>query len=222
MTLCPLCDCENTPFFHRDATREYRRCRECQLIFVPEQFWLGHTEEKAVYDLHENHINDAGYRHFLSRLCTPLLSRLGAAPRYGLDFGCGPGPALAAMLEEHGHSVDLYDPIYFNRPALLSNQYDFICTTEVVEHFRNPKSSFSLVFNMLKPSGWFAVMTKRVRDEAAFKNWHYIRDPTHILFYNEKTFAYLAEQHHAELEPVGTDVVLFRKESTSPAGMVTI
>ena len=222
MTLCPLCNSEDNWSFHRDAMRQYRRCRKCELVFVPELFWLNRVEEEAIYNLHENDSNDAGYRHFLTRLCTPLLSRLGATPRHGLDFGCGPGPALAAMLVEHGHTVELYDPIYFDKPALLHKKYDFICATEVVEHFRNPRESFLLVFSMLKPSGWFAVMTKRVRDEAAFKNWHYIRDPSHIVFYNEKTFQYLAEQHHADLELPEADVVLFRKMETSPAEMVTL
>ena len=32
----------------------------------------------------------------------------------GLDFGCGPGPALTLLMEEAGFAkMNLYDPFYF-------------------------------------------------------------------------------------------------------------
>jgi 2-polyprenyl-3-methyl-5-hydroxy-6-metoxy-1,4-benzoquinol methylase len=213
MYTCPLCDCEVCWFFHGDNVREYLCCRRCGLVFVPQVFQLNRREEKAVYDLHENGVNDIGYRKYLARLSTPLLHRLGTAPRHGLDFGCGPGPALAAMLAEHGHTVELYDPFYFDNPAVLAAKYDFVCATEVVEHFRDPKMSFSLMFNILANLGILAVMTGRIRDQESFKRWHYIRDPTHVSFYSEKTFAYLAEKNRAELEFVSSDVVFFVKQT---------
>ena len=44
----------------------------------------------------------------------PLLARLGPAS-HGLDYGCGPGPALATMLREEGHGVTDRAP----QPALI-------------------------------------------------------------------------------------------------------
>ena len=64
-------------------------------------------------------MNDAGYRRFLSKLADPLMARLAPGAR-GLDYGCGPGPALAAMLREAGHEVALYDPFFAPDPAPLS------------------------------------------------------------------------------------------------------
>ena len=108
---CPLCGEAAPHHYHRDLRREYLQCVRCALVFVPSHYHLDRDAERAEYELHENDPADAGYRRFLSRLVDPLVQRLpdNAA---GLDFGCGPGPALAAMLEEQGFSMSLYDPFY--------------------------------------------------------------------------------------------------------------
>lgn len=209
-TCCPLCGREGSEGFFEDRHRSYCRCAHCALVFVPETYWLDPDEERATYDLHRNDVRDPGYRRFLSRLSIPLSQRL-APGRYGLDFGCGPGPALALLLEEQGHRVNLYDPYYFDDPAALDDCYDFICATEVVEHLRDPAGEFSRLFRMLKPGGRLAIMTKLVIDRQAFSRWHYIRDLTHICFYSRETFKYLAQRFKAGLEFVASDVVFLQK-----------
>ncbi len=208
-TRCPLCKGGDTEPFHEDAVRIYMVCSSCQLVFVPTVYWLSLKEERATYDLHENDVNDPGYRRFLSRLTTPLLERLEPG-RQGLDFGCGPGPALASMLEERGHRMELYDPFYANNPSVLNSTYDFICATEVVEHLRDPDQVFNTLFGLLKPGGLLGIMTKLVTDKSAFSNWHYIRDLTHICFFHRKTFYYLARHFGAELNFSGKDVILLQ------------
>lgn len=204
---CPLCGHGGVKFFFEDITREYLRCVNCELVFVPQVYWLSEEEERATYDLHQNDVRDQGYRKFLSRLTQPLLEKLQPEQK-GLDFGCGPGPALAMMLEENSHRVDLYDPFYYNDISVFDKVYDFICATEVVEHLRYPKKDFSALFKMLKPGGWLALMTKLVIDKDAFSKWHYIRDMTHICFYRERTFKYLAHQYNATIDFVADDVIL--------------
>ena len=103
---CPLCSGSTANDFFVDQRRPYLRCGDCALVFVPPAYYLDREAERREYDLHRNEVNDPGYRRFLSRLSEPLLQRLtpGAS---GLDFGCGPGPALAHMLEEAGCLVAL-------------------------------------------------------------------------------------------------------------------
>ncbi len=209
-TSCPLCCSERISLFFTDKNRQYLSCARCQLVFVPERYWLNAKAEKAIYDLHENDAQDQGYRKFLSRLSSPLLERLTPAQK-GLDFGCGPGPTLAKILIEQGHEVDLFDPFYFNNPGALTKIYDFICATEVVEHLHDPNKEFSTLFSLLKPGGWMGIMTKLVIDLQAFSNWHYIRDLTHISFFSRNTFEYLAESYSAELCFIDNDVILLRK-----------
>lgn len=206
---CPLCLSQKIEPFFLDNIREYFRCQNCELIFVPEKYWLSFADEKDVYDLHENDPIDLGYRRFLSRLTTPLLERVGAC-KNGLDFGCGPGPTLSIMLEELGHQVALFDPVYYPTTSVLQQKYDFICSTEVVEHLHNPNDTFTLLFNMLEQKGSLAIMTKLVSSKSAFERWHYIRDMTHVCFYSEATFAHIAKRFNAEYEIIGNDVILMK------------
>jgi SAM-dependent methyltransferase len=211
---CPLCSRSRSLPYFENRHREYLQCPRCSLIFVPPKYHLHPDAEKATYDLHENTSDDPGYRTFLSRLTVPLVALLSPGQK-GLDFGCGPGPALAAMLREQGYEMDLYDPFYHDDPAVFRKQYDFICTTEVVEHLRTPSREFERLFSILRPGGILGIMTKLTAGRERFAGWHYIRDLTHICFYGQATFEYIAEKYGAKLDLVDKDVILLRKKRTS-------
>lgn len=208
--ICPLCNSPGSLPFCRDRRRPYRRCEECRLVFVPVAHHLCPAAERAEYDLHRNNPDDAGYRNFLARLSRPLCDRLPAGAR-GLDFGSGPGPTLSLMLAEAGYEMAVYDPFYAPQQEVLQNRYDFISCSEVVEHFRYPGREFATLWGLLSPGGWLGIMTKLVIDRQAFARWHYKNDPTHISFFSRETFSFLAEQLPAQLEYVGSDVILLHK-----------
>jgi len=212
ITNCPLCFSHALYPFHRDWKRDYLHCRQCDLVFVPEHQHLPPADEKTIYDLHQNHADDPGYRQFLSRLATPMLARL-PKQAFGLDYGCGPGPVLAHMLQEQGHPVALYDPYYAPDQRPLQQRYDFIVSTEVVEHFRHPQQEFERLFSLLKPQGTLGLMTKLVIDAEAFSGWHYKNDQTHISFFSRSTMHWLAERYGCQLELIGQDVIIFTTQS---------
>lgn len=166
--------------------------------------------QRAVYDLHRNVSHDAGYRGFLDRLALPLIERLTPGSR-GLDFGCGPGPVLAAMLVEQGFEMAVYDPLYANDARVLRQTYDFITCSEVVEHFHDPALEFERLSSVLRSGGWLAIMTQWFSAERDFARWHYPRDPTHACFYAERTFEWLARRHGWRLHRPGANVALFEK-----------
>ena len=91
---CPVCEDASTRFFAAVAGREYLRCDACEATFLTPAQRPGRAEEKSEYDRHRNNVADEGYRRFLARLADPLLKRLPSNSE-GLDYGCGPGPALA-------------------------------------------------------------------------------------------------------------------------------
>ena len=207
---CPLCGGHSVADYHSDKRRDYLQCSLCELVFVPSHQQLSQQDEKAIYDQHQNSADDQGYREFLRRLTNPLLGRLKGGSQ-GLDFGCGPGPTLSVILEEQGHHMALYDLYYANNPAVLERQYDFIASTEVIEHLAHPGAELQRLWSLLAPGGYLGLMTKQVKDREAFANWHYKNDLTHISFFSEQTFAYLGRQWGSTPEFIGADVIIFRK-----------
>jgi len=179
-------------------------------VFVPRNQQLSPADEKAIYDQHQNTPNDSGYRVFLSRLAAPMIERLKPQSQ-GLDFGCGPGPTLSVMMEEQGHHMELYDIYYADYPQALEQQYDFITSTEVVEHLANPRQELDRLWGLLRPGGYLGLMTKLVVDRHSFASWHYKNDATHISFFSVATFNYLAKLWDSSIEFIGADVIILRK-----------
>lgn len=217
MIPCPVCKQTTTHHLMQCDGRDYLRCESCLATFVDPEQLPSQDSERSHYQLHDNRPDDPNYRRFLSRLSEPLLAVLPSA-QYGLDYGCGPGPALGVMLEEAGYRMRLYDPFFYADETALQGQYDFITCTEVVEHFHRPAEQFERLNTLLKPGGVLAIMTCFQTDDARFANWHYRRDPTHVVFYREETFRYLASQFGWRCEIPCKDVVLlFKPGSQSPS-----
>ena len=207
---CPLCHHTQTNFYHRDKQRQYLQCQQCLLVFVTPEYLPGIAKEKQEYDLHQNSSEDMGYRNFLARLSLPLMEKL-TPESQGLDFGCGPGPALHLDFKEAGHKVELYDPIYFPHTEFKEKKFDFITCTEAIEHFHQPEKEWKLWMQILKPNARLAIMTKRVTNLQAFARWHYKNDQTHVCFFSDYTFEWLAETYALSLEFISKDIVILQK-----------
>ena len=208
--ICPVCWAAGAAHFLAAGGRDYWRCPTCLATFLQPEQRPSPAEEKAHYDHHENDTDDPRYRAFLSKVSVPLLDRL-APGSSGLDYGCGPGPALAAMLTEAGHRVALYDPFYRPDPEPLRETYDFITCTETAEHFHDAAIEFDRLDGILRPGGWLAVMTCFQTDDARFADWHYRKDPTHVVFYREATLRHIATERGWSCEVPVKDVALIRK-----------
>lgn len=207
---CTVCSAPATrPFLSVDG-RNYRRCDRCMATLMDPAQWLSPEMEYTQYLEHENNVTDIGYRKFLSKLADPLLKRL-VSGLDGLDYGCGPVPALAQMLSEAGHNVSFYDPFFSPNQALLGGVYNFITCTETIEHFHQPAEEFARFGQMLRPGGWLAVMTCFQTDDDRFSSWHYRRDPTHVVFYREATLRHIARGFGWSCEIPIKDVALMQK-----------
>lgn len=207
---CIVCGGSSVNFFASVDGNAYRRCRACQATFLNPAQRLSAEEEYARYCQHRNDPNDKDYRRFLSKLVDPLLQRLSPQVK-GLDYGCGPGPALACMLREAGHRMRLFDLHFFPDPEPLGDLYDFITCTETIEHFRRPSEEFARFDRMLRPGGWLAVMTSFQTDDDCFATWHYRRDPTHVVFYRDATLRHIARRFGWSCEIPVKDVALMQK-----------
>ena len=211
-TPCPLCqaDVNTSAIYFQDKKRPYHQCHRCALVFVPSRYHLTQQAEKEEYDKHQNELEDEGYLRFLSRLYLTLNNRL-APNSEGLDFGCGPGPALAHKLSQLGYPTAKYDLYYFPDKRVLEKQYDFVTCTEVVEHLAHPMLQIEQMLECLKPGGTLALMTKLVIDQQRFATWHYKNDPTHISFFSRETFEYIASELRLTVEFIAADVIFISK-----------
>jgi len=91
-------------------------------------------------------------------------------------------------------------------------QYDFVTCTEVAEHFYRPAEEFDTMAALVRGGGLLAVLTSFQPESAdQFAEWHYRRDPTHVVFYGAGTLALLAEERGWTCEIPVKDVAIMRK-----------
>lgn len=209
--LCLLCRSPSN-YFSQDKKREYWCCSHCDLIFVPRKDHISSAQEKREYDQHENDPSDANYRNFLNQALIPLEKLLTPGMK-GLDFGSGPGPTLSIMLEEKGFSMQSYDPFFAPHDYLLQTRYDFVTSTEVVEHFNNPEQSWGLLTSLLEQNGYLAIMTlfwdSMIKDN--FLSWWYKNIPSHVVFYSHQTLLWIEKYFSLRLIHVNNRVAIFQK-----------
>lgn len=197
--------CGSSDLRELELKDKYYYCNNCEAIFINQKEIVAPSKEKERYEGHDNNHQNEGYvkmfEEFIDNVIDPNLD-LEAGDQV-LEFGCGPGPVLADLLEEKGAEVDRYDPYFFPEKVFEQKNYDLITSTEVFEHFSDPLKEMNLLDSHLKNGAYLAVMTSFHPGPNEFEDWWYKWDPTHIVFYNQRTFEYLAFQF--DLEIVYTD-----------------
>lgn len=183
------------------------RCNRCDLVFVDQRHLPESDREKSRYDLHENTPANEGYKNFLSRIIAPLTKHLNKQAT-GLDFGCGPTPVLASMLEDEDFKMQIYDPFYFPNESVLNRTYDFITLTEVAEHFHHPQKEFKRLIQLLNPQGVIAIMTQLRVPSIDFGTWFYKNDFTHVCFYSPTTIHWIEKTYGFKTEIILPDIIL--------------
>jgi SAM-dependent methyltransferase len=138
-------------------------------------------------------VADIGYQEFVKPLITKVCEDFEGSAR-GLDYGAGTGPVAAMLLEAAGYTMKLYDPFFHNHPEVLKETYNFAICCEVIEHFHQPLKEFRALHTYLLPGGVLYCMTDLIDNQREFEQWHYKNDPTHVVFYSEKTLLWIARE----------------------------
>ena len=191
MPPCPLCRRDVGSPFHHAERGTFFRCETCALAFLDPTEWPSLDTEIARYELHENFAENPGYEDFLSRLAVPVMARVPAGSR-GLDYGSGESDVLAAILTRSGRPTTAYDPAFRPDSAALTERYDFVVCSEVVEHVHDPRALFERFGRLVRPGGVVGVMTGMYDAAPSFADWWYIRDITHVCFYSRATMEWIA------------------------------
>lgn len=186
---CRLCNESSRlkPVRGADA-RDYFLCGNCRTVSVDRRLFPTAGESRRRYEQHNNALDDEQYIAFLNRMAKPMLELIRPGMR-GLDYGCGPCPALSELMRRAGAECSDFDPLFF--PAPPRPPFDFILSTETFEHFFEPRKEIEKLSAMLPKGGLLGVMTETWDSLERFRKWHYARDFTHVSFYHSRTFQYI-------------------------------
>ena len=194
MVQCILCQSAATTGLNRIHDIEYHRCNKCHCTFKDQNHFPDATTEKSRYLLHKNDVDDFDYQKFVLPIVKGVFENC-KKTETGLDFGAGTAPVISSMLLKKGYNVDQYDPFFHPDTSVLSKKYDFIVCCEVVEHFHLPWKEFELLYQVLKPKGMLFCMTELLPEPQYFNDWYYKNDPTHVIFYSEKTLNWIKSHY---------------------------
>lgn len=183
---CRLCGyAETVEVFAPGDRILYHRCESCGFVAMDKRYQMTPEDEKLRYQQHNNSADNLGYVKFLE---TFLDFALDPAPSPGasiLDFGSGPEPVMAGLMEQRGYRVSIEDPFF--APGEKSGSFDVITSLEVFEHLDNPFEVLSNLAGRLSENGRLSIGTMFLpesRDD--FSNWHYRNDSTHIGFFTQE------------------------------------
>lgn len=188
---CTLCGSLATPFA-RAHDRHYFECSTCGAIVLDPEQYVSREDEIYRYETHNNDVEDPRYQNFVRPLVDAVEAKYEPGSR-GLDYGSGTGPVAAKLLRDDDYLITTYDPFFDKNPKAMLGNYDFIISSEVVEHFHQPAKEFRLLKSLLVPGGHLYCMTLRYSDDINFEDWHYIHDETHVIFYRGKTARWIMD-----------------------------
>lgn len=195
MLVCKVCHHQLTSIKDMKKALIYYRCSSCGFVALDDKFKVDKIEEKKKYDQHNNSLENEGYVQMFADFIEVAIEPYKKDIKTVLEFGSGPQPVLATLLERRGFEVDIYDLYYAPQKVYEGKAYDLITSTEVFEHLSKPLEVLALLVQHLQPHGYLALMTKfPPKDDTEFLAWWYRRDPTHISFFTPKSFEIMAKK----------------------------
>lgn len=208
---CPLCHSHEARYFYRNFNREYHRCSNCFLVFVPAEF---HVKNQA--NLHTDYkktkkFRQVGEGQYFALLTNQVLKRTPEGA-IGLDYKCGKESKVAELFTKNGKLVKCFDLEYKNDPTLLTDIYDFITVIHQIETYANPREEFDRLYELLSAQGVLALMTTPLMDLSSFNSWPFIKEAHHISFFSPDTFEWIAKKYHYHCEVQSDGIVLFTQK----------
>jgi hypothetical protein len=216
MKNCKICNAEVTILEDKKTSKIYYKCSTCKYIFLDEEFYIDEKKEKSHYDKHHNNLESLGYVKMFEELVDEFVKPLRNEIKTSLDFGCGEGEVLPIVLERNDIKCDRYDLFYFPQKIYEDKKYDLIVSTEVFEHLENPLAMLKKLLLHVQENGYLLLMSAfHPNDDEKFLKWWYIRDITHIGFFNLDTFEYISKELNLKvIKHNSKNTIMFQKLAT--------
>lgn len=206
---CIICN-NDTQEFENNLYR-FHYCINCNYIFKDSAYYLDELSEKNRYEQHSCEVDENYEKQFIDLIEKYIFPRV-EQDFVGIDYGCGQSKVLINVFKKYyGIDIDGYDKYFYD--IKLKKVYDLIVCTEVIEHVKNPLEFVSDLLSYLKVGGLLVIKTNfHDNDLETFKKWWYTRDSTHIGFFNNKTFEFIANKFNLEIiDSNEASIITFRK-----------
>lgn len=167
----------------------YDFCPFCEFLSKKEEHHLDSENEFKRYLEHNNNDN-IGYVNYQEKFYNQIEKFLGL---FVLDYGCGDNHILANIINKNNIKCYYYDLYFYPDENYKKHLYDAIVLEEVIEHIADPVNTLTKLLPLLKSGGKFIIRTMFMPTDVFTKNWWYLRDSTHISFFNLKTFSYISK-----------------------------
>lgn len=208
---CPLCRSQEARYFYQAFEREYHRCSNCFLVFVPQEFHLpkhDHIEFRHTDFEQSKKFRQSGKNQYFTLLTNQVLKKCDKGA-IGLDFNCGEKSFVSDIFSQNGKLIKLYDEKVKRDETILEDIYDFITVVHQIETYQNPREYFDKFYELLAADGILAIMCTPLCDLSMFNSWKFMRSPHHVAFYHLDTFEWIAKKYNYKLEIFSETVVIF-------------
>ena len=214
---CPVCEGGQASAFGEKDGYGFLKCDGCGYIFChprPSQQQL--AEFYAMGDAGAG-ITATSFPKVSSRKRRGFFNALKLLPHYfarrALDVGCGGGFVVGAMKmlgAREAHGIDInpnatnyakehYPNCYFHTGSFdevkeIASGFDFIYSSEVIEHVEDVEQYVGFLKGALKPGGVVFLTTPDIESDQVPEDkisWNTFSPPQHIQFFSEKTLTML-------------------------------
>lgn len=223
---CPVCANPETHYFVTKNDYSFNQCAACDFIFLnpmPDQETL--NEQYTDDEQHE----EPTYNKSSSRLRRAFIKLPRFLPyalgKKTLDFGCGGGFVAHALsyVAKSSNGIDIsenaiayaskrfkranYSCMDFTELLQTNDKYDFLYSSEVIEHVSNINLYMETLAHLVKPGGFAYITTPDLGHPKVPKDiteWSMLCPPIHVQHFTQKTVRTLFKRY-------GFNVVKFYK-----------
>lgn len=206
---CPVCEHSETHYFVTKNDYSFNRCAECDFIFLSpmpnqealnEQYTDEETEAEPTYNKTGSRLRRAFIK--LPRFLPYVIGK------NTLDFGCGGGFVAYALsfIAKSSTGIDIsenavayakkrfrhanYACMDFVQLLETTKQYDFVYSSEVIEHVSEVNLYMKTLAHLVKKGGYAYITTPDLGHPKVPENiteWSMLCPPIHVQHFTRKT-----------------------------------
>jgi 2-polyprenyl-3-methyl-5-hydroxy-6-metoxy-1,4-benzoquinol methylase len=216
METCPICDGVQTAFYARQNEYDFVVCRDCSFVFL-----LPMPSAAALAEVYDDEAFGVGrYPKAKSRMRRATFRALGLSPYFfgkdAIDVGCG-GGFVAESMRRFGaratgldispgsiaYAKDAFPRVRFFEETFETflargETFDFIHSSEVIEHIGEVKTYMSFLAGIARPGARVFITTPDIAHPTVpedVTSWDMFSPPRHVQLFTQATLTRLFDAY---------------------------